>query len=184
MKLLRAIRLDPSDTFVFENAAEPGEIIVAGSFAFWHCDAAALTGKQRSAFRGGFLGVTSGGFSTLAQVCEVTEAEKDAACAALASLLMKAFGAPTLEAALPAAQEEIAASAGLADHAPETLIAMHRSIGDDGEITEQFRTLHRRAETDMGLDPKHYRAFTFFESDAADAERVDFDRLMKDKGNA
>ena len=34
MKLLRTIRLDPSDTFVFENAAEPGEWAVTGTFMF------------------------------------------------------------------------------------------------------------------------------------------------------
>ena len=32
MKLLRTIRLDPSDTFVFERAAEPGEWAVSGAF--------------------------------------------------------------------------------------------------------------------------------------------------------
>ena len=34
MKLLRTIRLDPSDTFVFERAAEPGEWAVPGAFVF------------------------------------------------------------------------------------------------------------------------------------------------------
>ena len=59
MKLLRTIRLDPSDTFVFERAAEPGEWAVPGSFMFWDGDPAELSGKQRSAFRSGFLGVGS-----------------------------------------------------------------------------------------------------------------------------
>src|SRR5262245_3275662 len=34
VKLLRTIRLDPSDTFVFDKAAEPGEWAVSGGFAF------------------------------------------------------------------------------------------------------------------------------------------------------
>ena len=35
MKLLRTIRLDPSDTFVFEMPAEPGEWAVSGAFEYW-----------------------------------------------------------------------------------------------------------------------------------------------------
>ena len=42
VKLLRTIRLDPSDTFVFERAAEPGEWAVSGSFVFWDDDPATL----------------------------------------------------------------------------------------------------------------------------------------------
>ena len=68
MKLLRTIRLDASDTFVFEKAAEPGEWAVSGAFAFWNRDAASIEGKARSAFRSGFLGVSSLGWSTLVQI--------------------------------------------------------------------------------------------------------------------
>ena len=57
VKLLRTIRLDPSDTFVFERAAEPGEWAVSGAFMFWDADPATLEGKARAAFRAGFLGV-------------------------------------------------------------------------------------------------------------------------------
>ncbi|MES1154798.1 MAG: DUF6505 family protein, partial [Pseudorhodoplanes sp.] len=46
MKLLRTIRLDPSDTFVFERAAEPGEWAVSGAFVFSDIDPAALQGKE------------------------------------------------------------------------------------------------------------------------------------------
>ena len=42
MKLLRTIRLDVSDTFVFEKAADPGEWAVSGAFAFWDRDPSAL----------------------------------------------------------------------------------------------------------------------------------------------
>ena len=59
MNMLRTIRLDPSDTFVFPQAAEPGEWAVTGSFLFWNRDVAALTGKERAAFRSGFAGVDS-----------------------------------------------------------------------------------------------------------------------------
>src|SRR5207244_10452102 len=70
MKLLRTIRLDASDTFVFERAAEPGEWAVPGAFMFAHDDPDALDGKRRAAFRSGFLGVPSLGWSTLVQIVE------------------------------------------------------------------------------------------------------------------
>ena len=68
MKLLRTIALDPSDTFVFDPPAEPGEWAVSGAFRFWNEDPAKLEGKARSAFRSGFLGLQSWGWSTLVQI--------------------------------------------------------------------------------------------------------------------
>jgi hypothetical protein len=70
MKLLRTIRLDPSDTFIFPSAAKLGEWAISGVFAFSDVELAMLDGKQLSAFRSGFLGVPSLGWSTLAQVVE------------------------------------------------------------------------------------------------------------------
>ena len=75
MKLLRTIRLDPSDTFVFERAAEPGEWAVSGAFIFADADPETLPGKPRAAFRSGFLGVPSLGWSTLVQIVEADAAE-------------------------------------------------------------------------------------------------------------
>src|ERR1700722_6247685 len=49
MKLLRTIRLDPSDAFIFPAAAEPGEWAVPGAFMFFGADLAAFVGKERSA---------------------------------------------------------------------------------------------------------------------------------------
>jgi hypothetical protein len=72
VKLLRTIRLDPSDTFVFETAAAPGEWAVSGAFVFWDSEPAALQGKARTAFRSGFLGVDSLGWSTLVQIVEAS----------------------------------------------------------------------------------------------------------------
>ena len=64
MKLPRAIRLDPSDTFIFTRAAEPGEWAVSGAFLFTGCDPDDMGPKERHAFRAGFLGVGTLGFST------------------------------------------------------------------------------------------------------------------------
>ena len=76
LKLPRTIRLDPSDTFVFESAANPGEWAVSGAFVFWNRDPETLSQKQRVALRSGFLGIDSFGWSTLAIVTEATEAER------------------------------------------------------------------------------------------------------------
>ena len=77
MRLLRTIRLDPSDTFVFERAADPGEWAVSGAFMFSDVDPSALAGKSRAAFRGGFLGVASLGWSTLVQIVDATEEDRE-----------------------------------------------------------------------------------------------------------
>jgi hypothetical protein len=156
MKLLRTIRLDPSDTFVFEHAAEPGEWAVPGAFVFLDVDPAALEGKARTAFRSGFLGIASLGWSTLVQVVEVSEENRKDLIDALAAQLVARFGAPDLSTAREAAAEEVAFAASLAEHPPDTLIAMHRSVRD-GEIRETFRTLRPRA----GAKP--LRAFAFLE---------------------
>jgi hypothetical protein len=36
-KLPRTLRLDPSDTLIYDPAAAPGEWAVPGGFAFWGC---------------------------------------------------------------------------------------------------------------------------------------------------
>ena len=147
--LPRTLRLDPSDTLVFDRAAEPGEWAVPGGFAFWDEDPAAMSGRRRQEFRAGFLGLASFGRSTLIEVAEATEAEREAAIAALAAHILSAHGAPDPEAARAAAEEEIAFAASLCEgHAPGTVLALTRSLerGPDGEpqLRERFRTLHRR----------------------------------------
>ena len=181
LKLPRTIRLDPSDTFVFERAAEPGEWAVSGAFVFWNLDPAGLGQKARVALRSGLLGIDSLGWSTLAIVTEATEADREAMVERLAAQLLKKFGAPDLEAARLAAEEEVAFAASLCDHAPQTLLAVQRSV-EDGEIRERFRTLKPR-ETAPGADRLHadLSAFSFHEveGDIEPAEQVDLLGLIK-----
>ena len=188
MKLLRTIRLDPSDTFVFAKAAEAGEWAVPGSFMFisdrsLDVDLEEMAPKQRAAFRSGFLGVTSFGWSTLAIVSPITDAEREALITDFATALMRELGAPDIATARAAAAEEIAFSASLCDHAENTLIAVHRSV-EEGELKERFRTLRPRAEA-LGPDaPKGgFRAFDFFEvaDDDESVEQVDLAALMRGK---
>ena len=161
MKLIRTIRLDASDTFVFEKAAEPGEWAVSGAFAFWNREPAELEGKARTAFRSGFLGISSLGWSTLVQIVEASENDRLAAIDVLAKQLVANFGAPSVEDAVAAAEEEIAFVESLCTQPKDTLIAVHR-IFEDGAVRESFRTLHPRS----GAKPA--RAFSFMEVEGED----------------
>jgi hypothetical protein len=163
MKLLRTIRLDPSDTFVFERAAEPGEWAVPGTFAFADTDPATLQGKARTAFRAGFLGVSSLGWSTLVQIVETDAIGRADAVAQLARRLVEHYGAPDMEAARAAADEEMAFAESLCNHEPDTLIALHRTA-EDGEIREAFRTLKPRAGRNS------FRAFAFMDVEGEEEE--------------
>lgn len=176
LKLPRAIRLDPSDGFVFRKAAEPGEWLVTGSFLFTPESVAELDTKGRVAFRSGFLGIDSFGWSTLAVVTEVTVEEREEAITQLAGQFVEKFGAPDLVAARAAAEEEIAFAASLCDHPAQTLLALHRTL-EEGEIRERFRTLMPRG--DMPKDA--FRAFEFVEIEGEDEsqEEVDLMQLMK-----
>jgi hypothetical protein len=168
VKLLRTIRLDPSDTFVFERAAEPGEWAVSGAFMFWDRDPAALDGKARTAFRGGFLGVSSFGWSTLVQIVEASDQDRAALVENLARQLHTQLGAPDLVQARAAAEQEVAFAASLCDHPQDTLIAVHRTV-ENGEIREAFRTLRPRGERSP------MRAFSFLEVEDEEepGEKVD-----------
>lgn len=175
MKLLKTIRLDPSDTFVFDCAAEPGEWAVPGTFAFADADPAALQGKARTAFRAGFLGVSSLGWSTLVQIVEADAEGRAAAVEQLAQRLVEHYGAPDMDAARAAADEELTFAESLCNHEPDTLIALHRTA-DGGEIREAFRSLKPRA------DRKSFRAFAFMDVEGEDeepGERVDLVNLAQ-----
>lgn len=186
MKLLRTIRLDPSDTFVFERAAEPGEWAVSGVFLFAGCDLDSMATKERHAFRSGFLGSGSLGFSTLVTVSPASGEERAQAVDQFTDNFIK-LGAPSREEALRAAEGEIAFAAALCDHPDGTLIAVERRM-ENGEVRERFRTLKPR-ESAPGADRLHAlsRAFTFHEVEGEDEagqerqERVDLVTLVDGK---
>jgi uncharacterized protein DUF6505 len=181
VKLLRTIRLDPSDTFVFARAAAPGEWAVSGAFMFAHADPEELDGKVRAAFRGGFLGVPSLGWSTLVQIVEATADDRCALVELLAKQLHAHLGAPDLAAARAAAEEEVAFAASLCDQPRDALIAVRRTF-DGGEMRESFRSLRPRGRG------KPMRAFSFLsvvgEEQAQEnvpEENVDLVALTKEK---
>jgi hypothetical protein len=174
MKLLRAIRLDASDTFVFGAAAEPGEWAVSGAFVFWHKDPATLDGKARAAFRSGFLGVNSLGWSTLVQIVQTTQAERTSLVEHLAEQLVRHFGAPTGAAAKAAAEEEVAFAESLCTVPQDSIIAVHRTY-EDGAVRESFRTLRPRE----GVKPARVFSFLETESEEGPSEQIDLAALAQ-----
>lgn len=140
MKFLRTTRLDDSDEQVFAPAAAVGEPAVTGTFVFSFSDAdpESLTGKARQAFRSGFLGLNSFGWSTLARIEEIDQVEYKRVVEALAQHLVAHYGAPSLAEALPVAREEVDYAASLCDDEPGTLVVMERHADAEG-IHEAFR---------------------------------------------
>jgi hypothetical protein len=174
VKLLRTIRLDASDTYVFDRSAEPSEWAVSGAFAFWNSDPAKLQGKSRAAFRSGFLGVKSLGWSTLVQIVEANEQDRSALIDLLGNQLLEHFGAPTIAAAKTAAEEEVAFAESLCTVPNDSIIAVHRAF-ENGAVRETFRALRAKE----GAKPT--RAFSFIESedDGEPNERIDLIELAE-----
>jgi hypothetical protein len=143
---------------------------------FAHEDVQGLEGKQRAAFRSGFLGIETLGWSTLAQVVEASETERASAVELLAQRLVDHFGAPDLAAARPAAEDEIAFAASLSDHPKGMLVALSRQC-EGGAMREAFRTLTPA----VGLAPA--RAYAFLEvtgEEEQPTEQIDLRTLGKE----
>ena len=142
MKLLRTIRFDQSDDHVFDDSAGPDEWAVSGAFAFAHLSSGEVTGKLKQAFANGFLSLESFGRSTFAAVAEPDAGDEARLAEALAAHLRDRYGAPDIEAALPAAREELAFVADLVAEAPiNTVFTVRRSHDEQDAIREEFRTV-------------------------------------------
>jgi hypothetical protein len=138
MQFLRAIRLDPSDQEIFPSAAQPGEWAVPGSFALWDVDPDQVRGKQRQAFRHGFVGTESFGWTTLVVTAEISAPELDAVTERLTAHLLQHYGAPDRAAARETAEEEVRFTLDLCQYPPGTCIAVEREHGPE-QIEESFR---------------------------------------------
>jgi len=140
MRFPRLIRLDDSDSRVYEKLAVPGEWAVPGSFVFLNVDLGSLTGKQKQAFHHGFLGTTSFGWGTLVMVDEIDDSEHQEVIGRLADHFLRHYGAPDRETAVAAAREEADFAASLCSHEIHTLLAMERDVEDEC-IVESFRVV-------------------------------------------
>lgn len=144
MNLARAIHFDESDTRVFRTSARTGEWCVSGGFEFSNWSEADLVGKARQAFANGWLGLETFGRATFVAVTPLEPAERAAVERALAGHFVDLYGAPSFEAALPVAAEEIAHMAELCDgHPPNTLLTVSRELTASG-VRESFRVIEAR----------------------------------------
>lgn len=145
MKLPRAVRFDDSDSRVFERAAEDGEWAVPGGFEFANDSADTLVGKRRQAFANGFLGLAGFGRTTFVAVASADTAVRERLVGALAAHFVDRYGAPSLEAARPVAEQEIAFAVELcAEYAVGTTLTVSRELGDGG-VRESFRRVATEA---------------------------------------
>ena len=141
MKLARTIHFDESDRNVFHFAARTGEWAISGGFEFSDWSEADLKGKNRQAFSNGWLGLDTFGRATFVAVTQIEQSELDALTERLAKHFVDMYGAPSLEAALPVAKQEMEHAQDLCgDHNPNTLIAVSRDLTEAG-VNEQFRTI-------------------------------------------
>ncbi|MDX1781078.1 MAG: DUF6505 family protein [Thalassovita sp.] len=149
MLLARAIHFDESDMNVFHSPARTGEWCISGGFEFSNWSEADLAGKARQAFANGWLGVETFGRVTFVAVTQIEQAEWDALARRLAEHFVAVYGAPSVEAALPVAIEELNHMAELcADHAPNTVLSVSRELTESG-VREQYRFIEA---SEAGLD--------------------------------
>lgn len=139
MKFLKTIRFDPSDTHVFEIAAEPDEWSISGGFWFSGITKDQLKGKVKQAFSNGFLSLDSFGFSTFVSVVEIDSGQLKKITNQLAERLVSHFDAPSLEEAYHVASEEIEYVVKLCEKVPvNSVFALKRELQEDGQMHESF----------------------------------------------
>ncbi|MEO1025272.1 MAG: DUF6505 family protein [Pseudomonadota bacterium] len=149
MKLARAVHFDESDMNVFHLPARTGEWCISGGFEFSNWTDADLTGKSKQAFSNGWLGIETFGRVTFVAVTQVEPSEFDALTNALASHFVDVYGAPSIEAALPVAVEELRQMSALCeDQESNTVLAVSRELTDAG-VKESYRAI---APQDASLD--------------------------------
>lgn len=145
MKLARAIHFDESDQHVFASPARTGEWCISGGFEFSNWTEGDLAGKARQAFANGWFGLETGGRVTFVAVTEAEPSEVAALTDLLAQHFVTYYGAPSVEAARPVAQEEIAHMAELCeDHPANTLLTVARELSESG-VREAYRVIEAQA---------------------------------------
>ena len=149
MKFARTITLDESDSRIFDQAAQPGEWAISGTFEFSNWNANDLTGKNKQAFSNGWLGLSSFGRATFVGITAMVDTEFQNVIDLLAQKFVDDYGAPSLGTAHPVAKEEADFMASICDeHPTNTLLMVSREFTPNG-IREKFR--HIKA-TDAELE--------------------------------
>jgi hypothetical protein len=145
VKLLRAVRLDDSDEHVFRTcgAARDGEWVVSGGYAVCDFDAAPRCDPACHC-ESSFVAVGSRSRCSLAEVVEASEEELEEQVQALAWHLVRAWNAPSWEAARALAEEELRHTAEVCETlSPEVWITVKRERRADDALDEQYAVYDR-----------------------------------------
>ncbi len=139
--LARAIHFDESDQRIFHSPARTGEWCISGGFEFSNWEEGDLTGKARQAFANGWLGCETFGRVSCVAITKIEDAEFEVLVKDLAQHFVSIYGAPSIEAAMPVALEELKQMSELcADQSPNTLLTVSREITDSG-VREAYRVV-------------------------------------------
>ena len=144
-KLLRAVRLDDSDEHVFRQcgAAASGEWVVSGGYAACDFEKAPRC-DPRCHCESSFVALASRSRCSIAEVAEVSDDELQQQVEELAWHLVRAWNAPSYEAARALAEEEVRHTAEICETlAPEVWITVKRRRGPQGELEEQYAVYDR-----------------------------------------
>ena len=144
MKFLKAVRLDDSDARIFAGeggAAEDGAWVVSGGYAA--CDLAQGHRTTRCHCDSTFIAAGARQRCTLAEVAEIDDAAYAQVIQALSRHFLEELGAPTIEAAQAAAEDECAYTADLAEGFPaDVWITVKREATEDG-VGERYSVFKR-----------------------------------------
>ena len=145
-KLLRAVRLDDSDEHVFRGcgAASDGEWVVSGGYAVCAFDSDARCDPACHC-ESSFVALGSRARCSIAEVVETTDSEMQEQVEALAWHLVKVWHAPSWEAALRVAGDELRHTAEICETlAPEVWITVKRERrAGDHALEEQYAVYDR-----------------------------------------
>ncbi|MEM1074746.1 MAG: DUF6505 family protein [Pseudomonadota bacterium] len=145
MKLARAIHFDDSDTRVFHSPAQTGEWCISGGFEFSNWTDGDMVGRAKQAFANGWIGLDTFGRVSLVAVAPLEDFERDALVQALAQHFVAIYGAPSIDAAFPVAQEEIVHMIDLCDaHAANTLLTVSRTLTEAG-VRESYSVIESQS---------------------------------------
>ena len=123
------------------GAADDGEWVVSGGYAV--CDLARGHRTPHCHCDSTFVAAGSARRCTIAEVAEIEAAEYERVKARLANYFVDALGAPSLEAAAAAAEDECAYTADLAaGFPPEVWITVKREPSADG-VGERYTVFKR-----------------------------------------
>jgi len=149
MNLARAIHFDESDLNVYHVPARTGEWCITGGFEFSDWTDGDLVGKARQAFSNGWLGCETFGRVTFVAITQIEPAEMATLERALAQHFVDMYGAPSVEAAMPVATEELGQMLALCqDQDANTVLTVARELTTSG-VKEAFRMIEPR---EAGLD--------------------------------